>query len=102
MLFGGGGIVSSPLGTFSPQQALELANIYLENALKAKDPYIALVLCHNTEISLSQARKASKGVEVRAVREGIATGYTELGKQLDKRGRHREAQASFKRATKLV
>ena len=58
MLFGN--IVSSPRDVLSPTQALELANAYLEKASKANDPYIALILYHDTEISLSQAPSALK------------------------------------------
>lgn len=58
MLFSGNGIVSVPRDTLSPLQALELAIIYLENACKADDLVITFVLCHDTEVSLTQARKA--------------------------------------------
>lgn len=99
MLFGG--IVSSPRDSLSPLQALELANVYLENAIKAKDPYVALVFCHDTEVSLSLAKKNSKRNGIQAVRKGIANTYIGLGKQLDSRGRHREATVSYKKAEKL-
>jgi len=82
-------------------QALELANVYLENAQKAKDPYLALVLCHDTEVSLSQADKASKGFEVQVMREGVASAYGNLGKLLDRHGRRDEAQACHKKAGRL-
>jgi hypothetical protein len=45
-----GSIVPSPRGSLLLQQALDLANIYLENAFNAKDSEIALVLCHDTEM----------------------------------------------------
>jgi hypothetical protein len=56
-----GSFVSSPRGTLTPHQVLELANVYLENAFNAKDPDIALVLCHDTEtsfISCKEGRQA--------------------------------------------
>jgi hypothetical protein len=99
MLFGS--IISSPRDVLSPVQALELANIYLENASKARDPYLALVLCHDTEVSLSQATKGSKRVEVQLVCRGIATAYESLGRLLDSQGHHDEAQACYKKAGKL-
>jgi hypothetical protein len=82
-------------------QALELANVYLANAFKAKDPFIALVLGHDTELSLSQAKKATKGIEVQVMRKGIATAYDNLGRLLDSHGHLDEAQAFYKKAGKL-
>jgi hypothetical protein len=99
MLFGG--IISSPRDNLLPLQALELANIYLENACRTSDPYVVLVLCHDTEVSLSQAKKASKRLEVQAVREGVATAYGKLSRLLESHGRRDEAQAFHKKAEKL-
>jgi hypothetical protein len=96
-----GGIVSSPRGNLTSQQSLELANVYLENATRTTDPNIALVLCHDTEISLSQAKRMANHSDKKTVREGIATAYIDLGKLLYNRGHHREAQASYKKAEKL-
>jgi len=99
MLFGG--IISSPRDSLLPEQALKLANTYLDNARETDDPYVALVLCHDTEVSLSQAKKSSKRLEVQVVRQGVATAYDKLGKLLDKHGRHNEAQAFLKKAVKI-
>ncbi|KAF9347048.1 hypothetical protein BGX34_003442, partial [Mortierella sp. NVP85] len=99
MLFGS--IISSPRDILLPTQALELANIYLENARKATDPYIALVLCHDTEVSLSQAKGASKRHELQVVREGVSTAYVKLGRLLDAHGRRDEAQACYRKGEKL-
>lgn len=99
MLFGG--IISSPRDSLLPEQALKLANIYLDNACKTDDPYIALVLCHDTEVSLSQAKRASKRLKVQDVSEGVAYAYVELGKLLDTRGRSDEAQACYKKGEKI-
>ncbi|KAK3805366.1 MAG: hypothetical protein J3Q66DRAFT_446011 [Benniella sp.] len=99
MLFGN--IISSPRDVLTPTQALELANAYLEHASKANDPYIALILCHDTEVSLSQAARGLKRFEVQGVHEGIADAYVSLGRLLDKRGRRNEAQACYKKADKL-
>jgi len=96
-----GGIVSSPLAYLSAHQALELANVYLENANNANDTNISLVLCHDTEVSLSQAKKAIKYSENQALVDGIAAAYTDLGKLLERRGHGTEAQVSYKKAEKL-
>ncbi|KAI8346000.1 hypothetical protein B0O80DRAFT_431220 [Mortierella sp. GBAus27b] len=47
-------------GSLSAKQALELAKVYLENARNADDSNIAMVLCHDTKVSLSQAKKVIK------------------------------------------
>jgi hypothetical protein len=99
MLFGN--TISSPRDVLTPTQALELANAYLEKASKAHDPYIALILCHDTEVSLSQAAKGSKRFEVQGVHEDIASAYVSLGRLLDTRGRRSEAQVCYKKADKL-
>ncbi|KAI8348169.1 hypothetical protein B0O80DRAFT_429867 [Mortierella sp. GBAus27b] len=80
-----------------PSQALDLANVYLENAGKATDSEIALVLCHDTEVSLSQAKKNAD----QSVIDGIAETYGGLGKQLEELRRDNEAQAIYKKAEKL-
>jgi len=96
-----GGIVSSPLANLSTHQALELANLYLENANNAGDTNISLVLCHDTEVSLSQAKKAIKYSENQALVDGIAAAYIDLGKLLERRGHGTEAQVSYKKAEKI-
>ncbi|KAF9344458.1 hypothetical protein BGX34_005652, partial [Mortierella sp. NVP85] len=96
-----GNIVSSPRANLSGRQALELANVYLENASTAADADISLVLCHDTEVSLYQAKKAIKHAENQSLVEGIATTYFGLGKLLERRGHSAGAQASFKKAEKL-
>jgi hypothetical protein len=99
MLFGT--IISSQRDILTPTQALELANIYLDNARKVTDPYIALTLCHDTEVSLSQAKKASKRFKVQVVREGIVTAYEKLARLLDSHDHHEEAQSFYKKAEEL-
>jgi len=93
--------VSSPRGTLSPKQALKLANVYLDNAYSEDDSDIALVLCHDTEISLSQAKKAVKRTEDQSVIEEIATAYMDLGHLLENQGHPNEAKVSYKKAGKL-
>jgi len=99
MLFGG--IISSSRDVLSPTQALELANIYLDNARKTNDAHIALVLCQDTEVSLSQAVRGSKRLKLPALREGIATAYVQLGWLLKGQRLHDEAEAFYKKAEKL-
>jgi hypothetical protein len=99
MLFGS--IVSSPRASLSPQKALDLANVYLETAFNILDSDIALVLCHDTEVSLSQARKSVKHDKNPTVIQGVATAYIGLGKLLESRGHVSGAQVSFKKAEKL-
>ncbi|KAK3809454.1 MAG: WD40-repeat-containing domain protein [Benniella sp.] len=94
-------IVSSPRGTLSPRQALKLANVYLENACHADDADIALVLCHDTEVSLYQAKKAVKRAEDQYMIKEIATAYIDLGNLLERRGHGNEAKVSYKKAGKL-
>ncbi|KAF9348052.1 hypothetical protein BGX34_002702, partial [Mortierella sp. NVP85] len=95
------GIVSSPRGALSSQQTLDLANTYLETAFNAIDSDIALVLCHDTEVSLSQAKKSVKHDKNPTVAKGIATAYVGLGKLLERHGHVSGAQASFKKALNL-
>ena len=95
-----GSVISSPRGSLSLQQALDLANIYLENARNTLDPKIALVLCHDTEVSLSHVKKVAKHVEDKAVREGIATAYVQLGELLHEQGHQNEALTFYKKSEK--
>ena len=99
MMFGS--IASSPLGSLDPQQALQIANLYLDNAYNTNDPAITLVLCHDTEVSLSHARKVVKHVKNPVVVEGIAVAYVDLGKLLEKHGHGAQAQTNYKNAEKL-
>jgi hypothetical protein len=96
-----GSVVTSPLGSLSPQQALELANVYLENAYNARDSDIALVLCRDTEVSLFQAKKASKNANNQVVVEGIASTYIDLSRLLESHGYGTEAKTICKKGEKL-
>ncbi|KAK3823293.1 MAG: WD40-repeat-containing domain protein [Benniella sp.] len=79
----------------SAQQRLNLANVYLENAHRAKDLDITLVLCHDAEESLLQAREATKN---QFPLDGIATVYIALEKLLEERGCDSMAKAFRKKA----
>ncbi|KAG0208502.1 hypothetical protein BGX31_002316, partial [Mortierella sp. GBA43] len=100
-------IVPSHLSSLSLQQALELTNVYLENAYRIKDHDVALVLCHEAEAALSQAKNADKKYPghpndsgYHLLREGVATAYIDLGKYLHGRGYPREGTAICKKAEK--
>jgi hypothetical protein len=95
-----GSIISSPRGSLSLHQVLGLANLYLENARKAVDPSIVLVLCHDTEVSLSQVKRSAKHTEDTTVHEGIAAIYIGLGELLTSQGCKSEAQAFYKKSVK--
>ena len=96
-----GNVISSQRGHLSPQQSLHLANIYLECAGNTQDPDIAFALCHDTEVSLFQAKRAAKHAEDPTLRHGIATAYIGLGRVLDGQRREAEAKAIYKKAEKL-
>jgi hypothetical protein len=96
-----GSVISSPLGSLSPQKALALANVYLDNAYKSSDSDIALVLCHDTEVSLFQAKKATKHSKDPMTIEGIATAYMDLSKLLERHGHGNESRAICKKGEKL-
>ncbi|KAG0220583.1 hypothetical protein BGX31_010829, partial [Mortierella sp. GBA43] len=89
------------VATLSSSQALELAKIYLRDALEVTDAEIALVLCRDVEESLSQARKAAKHSDDKHLRESIGIEYIKLGKLLIRRDRLNEAQSSYKMAGEL-
>ncbi|KAK3810989.1 MAG: quinon protein alcohol dehydrogenase-like superfamily [Benniella sp.] len=95
-----GSVISSSRSTLSLQQALDLANVYLDNARKVLDPSIALVLCHDTELSLTQVKRAAKHTHDNIMREGIASVYIELADFLDTQGRKTEAQTFYKKSVK--
>lgn len=94
---------ASSRSSLSPQQALKLANVYLVCARNEEDPDVSLILCHDTEISLSQAKKAvsRRAEDHDAVVQGIAAAYVTLSALLEKRGRSNEAKAINKKASKL-
>ncbi|KAF9358388.1 hypothetical protein BGX34_008954 [Mortierella sp. NVP85] len=102
-----GNIVPSHLNALSLEQALELSNIYLENAYRTTDNDIALVLCHETEVALSQAKSASKkyptypkDVKHQDLCKGMAAAYIDLGKLLERQGYQGEAKTIYKKAEK--
>ncbi|KAI8348224.1 WD40-repeat-containing domain protein [Mortierella sp. GBAus27b] len=96
-----GTIISSPRASLSLHQVLEVANTYLDNARNATDSTIALVFCHDAELSLSQLKKAVKHSSDKDTREDIAVIYASLGKLLDIHGHQEDAQAFYKKSEKL-
>jgi hypothetical protein len=96
-----GHIISSSRGSLSLQQSLELANAFLGSASKVQDPDVVLALCHETEITLFQAKKAAKRSEDKNGRRGIALTYIGLGKVLESHKHSTEAAEIYKKAEKL-
>ena len=99
MLFGI--VTSSPRGSLSPRQSLDLANMYLECAGRTRDSDIAMVFCHDTEVLLLHAKKAAKHTDDQTLRHGVANAYIGLGRVLDEQRHPTEAKAIFKKAEKL-
>ncbi|KAF9350015.1 hypothetical protein BGX34_001454, partial [Mortierella sp. NVP85] len=86
-------IVPAPKNALSLHQALELTHLYLENAYKTTDRDIALLLCHDAEVALTQAKNANKKIHTRpgdtdyqVLRDGVAAAYIDLGKLLERQG----------------
>ncbi|KAF9996994.1 hypothetical protein BGZ65_007425, partial [Modicella reniformis] len=96
---------SSSHATLSPQKALDLTNVYLENARKVNDPQLALELCRDAETSLSQVMKMDlnppRDTQDQPLRERVASSCFELGQLQDHLGSGDKAQASYKKAGKL-
>ncbi|KAF9942317.1 hypothetical protein BGZ65_005101, partial [Modicella reniformis] len=96
---------SPSLITLSPKKALDLTNVYLENARKVKDPKIASELCADAEASLSRAMGVAlnppRGTQDQTLREGVASACFELGQLQDHLGSNNKAQTSYKKAEKL-
>ncbi|KAK3806091.1 MAG: hypothetical protein J3Q66DRAFT_422285 [Benniella sp.] len=96
---------SASSGTLSLKQTLELVNLRLANARGARDPELALELCHDADATLcgikgSQRRALilSKKDEDRALSDGVVTAFMDLGMLQDSLGRSDKAQASYKKA----
>jgi len=96
-----GSVIASPRSTLSSQQALDLANVYMRTAYNANNSVIALVLCHDAEVSLFQAKKTAKHDKNQTTIDGIATAYIDLGKLLERYKRGAEAKALCKKGEKL-
>lgn len=65
------------------------------------DPEIALVLCHDTKVSLSRAKKEVKSIKNPAMIESIANAYVDLGIILERRGYGDKARAIYEKAERL-
>ncbi|KAF9356722.1 hypothetical protein BGX34_009783 [Mortierella sp. NVP85] len=99
-------IVPVPKNALSLHQALELTNLYLENAYKTADDDIALLLCHDAELALFQVKSANKKIHVpgdtnyQVLRDGVAAAYVDLGKLLERKGYLEVAHVIWKKAEK--
>ncbi|KAG0214406.1 hypothetical protein BGX31_001105, partial [Mortierella sp. GBA43] len=86
-------VVPGPRGALSLHQALELCNVYLEGAFRTADRDISLLLCHDAEHALAQAKSANKGypehlkdARYQELRRGVTAAYIDLGRLLDVQG----------------
>jgi hypothetical protein len=100
-------IVPAFKGALSLRQALELCNAYLDCAFNTTDRDIALLLCHDADLALSQAKSAEKRFpnhlkdnSYLTWRRGIATAYIDLGKLLELQGYGDEASLMCKKTEK--
>ncbi|KAI8357923.1 hypothetical protein B0O80DRAFT_424047 [Mortierella sp. GBAus27b] len=73
----------------------------MPGAGRAQDRDVALVLCHETEVALSHAKKAAKHVEDKTVCQGIGHTYVGLGRVLESQEHRTEAKAIYKKAEKM-
>lgn len=95
-----GSIISSPRGNLSLKKSLDLASLYLENACRSTDPETILVLCYDTEVSLSHAKKTARKSGDESMNGLIATIHVDLSDLLDKQGHREEATAFRKKSEK--
>ncbi|KAI8600638.1 hypothetical protein EDD21DRAFT_354377 [Dissophora ornata] len=104
-------MLSSPFSPWrsvlTPETALNLANIHLENARKTTSPELTLALCNDAESALARIRTSARKTYVsssrdedRALCNEIATTYFELGKLLEGLGRRIKAQTCYKNEEK--
>ncbi|KAG0199816.1 hypothetical protein BGX31_004212, partial [Mortierella sp. GBA43] len=93
-----GSTITSPRANLSLQQLLEVANTYLDDARNTKDSTVALVFCHDTEVSLAQLKKVAKRTDDKSARKSISSIYFGLGQVLDTQGHREEAQAFYKKS----
>ncbi|KAG0239060.1 hypothetical protein BGX31_003033, partial [Mortierella sp. GBA43] len=100
-------IVPAPKGSLSLHQALELCNVFLDGAFKTTDRNIALLLCHDAEVALFQAKSADKKLpehlkdaRYQILRNGIAAAYIDLGKLLELQGYGDEGDLIRKKSEK--
>jgi len=89
-------IVPTPKSALSSLHALKLSNIYLENATRTADNKndhdIALMLCHNAEVALSQVRSANKKAGYPTVLGDMIAAYNNLSNLLQRLGYEAEAR----------
>ncbi|KAI8597132.1 hypothetical protein EDD21DRAFT_357537 [Dissophora ornata] len=104
-------MLSSPFSPWrsilSPQVALDLTNVHLENARKAKGSELALTYCNEAQKTLARIRTSvrkalvsSVSVEDRAIRNEIASTYFELGELLENLKHRDKPQTCYKNSEK--
>ncbi|KAI8603778.1 hypothetical protein EDD21DRAFT_441723, partial [Dissophora ornata] len=100
-------VYSKARSSLSPQSALEIANVYLENAHKAKNAELDHAYCSDAEaallrikLSLRKDLVSSSRVEDRTLREGIAAIFFELSELFERLGDHSRAHISHRHVEK--
>ncbi|KAG0219001.1 hypothetical protein BGX31_011435, partial [Mortierella sp. GBA43] len=92
--------VPSPKGVLSLHEVLQLTSIYLENATRVDISHsnVALVLFHNAEVALDQAKRSSTpslDPDEQDMQKKIAAAYHNLGKLLEDHGLRDQAVAFY-------
>ena len=100
-------IVPTPKNPLTLKQALDLYNLYLENASRRQTMTLRSCSAADAEVALSQVRGANKRdpirpghAEYQALRDGIAAAYIDLGKLLERKGYPKESLAFCKKTEK--
>ncbi|KAF9349119.1 hypothetical protein BGX34_002021, partial [Mortierella sp. NVP85] len=89
-------VISSQREHLPLRKILDLANLYLENACKSTDPEIVLILCHDTEVSLSHAKKTARKSGDESMNGLIAAIHVDLSDLLERQG-HRDEATTFRK-----
>lgn len=95
-------IPSHPID-LSLQQALELCEVYLENANRTADTKVAEVLCDAAYDTLSKVKSPNtylaqlNDIEHQALFQRVTDAYTNLGVLLGRQGRLKEALVTCKK-----
>jgi hypothetical protein len=99
------GIPSHP-NDLSLQQALELSEVYLDNADRTTDPKVAEVLCDAAFDTLSKVKSPNNylaqlnDIQDQALFQRVADAYTNLSVLLGRQGHLKEALATCKKEEK--
>ncbi|KAI8345079.1 hypothetical protein B0O80DRAFT_431879 [Mortierella sp. GBAus27b] len=91
------GIIARSPRDLSLHQRLEVTLAHLDNARNATDPTVALVFCHETEMSLYKLQSTTRFIaNQKPIYMEIKKIYIGLGEVLDAHGHSGVAQAYYK------